>query len=126
MKQDVEKVTNISNKVLEHAEYITKVLPKAMKFIQDDIIICHNAEFIMMFLKYYCKKLGIKIYNESIDTLQLYRRLYPEQKSYRIAEICKMIGINNIEPKGTLQTAYIVMYLFEHYRKQEQLSKNIK
>lgn len=116
LSTNIQKITNISNEVLQYAEDISTILPQAIKFIGNDIIVCHNAKFIMDFLQYNCNNLGIKLENEVIDTITIAYKLFPDLKNRKLSTICERMGLTNITPTGTLHEAYIVMYLYEYSR----------
>lgn len=117
---NVQTITNMSNAVLEYAEDISTVLPQAMKFIGNDIIICHNAKFIMEFLKCNCEKLGIKIDNEVIDTITIGNSLFPDLKNKKLSTLCEKIGLPNIQTKGLMQEIYTLVYIYEYYKNNER------
>lgn len=112
----VQEITNISNKVLQYAEDINTVLPKAMKFIGNDIIVCHNSKFIMAFLKYNCNNLGMKLENEVIDTINIGSKLFPNLKSRKLSTICERMGLTYIKTLAPLQEVYILVYIYEYYK----------
>ncbi len=97
-----------------------------MKFIGNDIIICHNAKFIMNFLEYNCEKLGIKIDNEVIDTITLSNKLFPDLKNKKLSTICERIGLTHIHNIETLQEPYIIVYLYEYYKKNNFVESEFK
>lgn len=123
---NVQKITNISNEVLQYAEDISTVLPRAMRFIGNDIIICHNSKFIMNFLQYNCNNLGIKLENEVIDTITLGTKLFPDLKNRKLSTICERIGLTNIQLEGTMQEVYILIYIYEYYKKNNFVESEFK
>lgn len=121
LSANAQKITNISNEVLQYAEDISIVLPRAIKFIGNDIIVCHNSKFIMEFLQYSCNALGIKLENEVIDIITLANKLFPDLKKRRLSTICERMGLTNIQPTGTLQEPYIIVYLYEYYKNNNSI-----
>ena len=90
---DVVKVTNITDEMVKNAETIDKVFPKILEFIGDCVIVAHNADFDMGFLKYNAKVLGYELNNTYIDTLRLAKELFPEYKKYKLGIIAENLGI---------------------------------
>ena len=123
---NVQKITNISNEVLQYAEDISTVLPRAMKFIGNDTIICHNAKFIMDFLQYNCNNLGIKLENEVIDTITLADKLFSDLKNRKLSTVCERIGLTNIQLEGTMQEVYILVYIYEYYKNNNSVESKFK
>ena len=67
--QRVVEVTHITDDMVKDAETIDKVLPKVLEFVGDSVIVAHNADFDVGFLKYNAKQLGLSLENTYLDTL---------------------------------------------------------
>ena len=76
--QRVVEVTNITDEMVKDAPTIEEILPKALEFIGDSVLVAHNADFDIGFLKYNAGELGLKLGNTYIDTLRLAKDLFPE------------------------------------------------
>ena len=90
---NVVKVTNITDDMVKDAETIDKVFPKVLDFIGDSVLVAHNADFDMGFLKYNAAELGYELNNTYMDTLRLARELFPEYKKYKLGIIAENLGI---------------------------------
>ena len=91
--QEVIDVTHITDEMVQDAPTIDEILPKALEFIGDSVIVAHNADFDVGFLKYNCKQLGLKLENTYIDTLRLAKDLFPDYKKYKLGIIAENLGI---------------------------------
>ena len=91
--QRVVEVTNITDDMVKDAETIDKIFPKMMEFIGDSILVAHNADFDIGFLKYNAKELGYTLDNTYIDTLRLAKELFPDYKKYKLGIIAENLGI---------------------------------
>ena len=91
--QRVVEVTNITDDMVKDAETIDKVFPKMMDFIGDSILVAHNADFDIGFLKYNAKQLEYTLDNTYIDTLRLSKELFPDFKKYKLGIIAENLGI---------------------------------
>ena len=91
--QEVVEVTHITDEMVKDAESIETILPKFLEFIGDRIIVAHNADFDVGFIKYNAEKLGIKLENTYIDTLRLAKDLFPDYKKYKLGIIADNLGI---------------------------------
>ena len=89
----VVEVTNITDDMVRDAETIDKVFPKMLDFIKDTVLVAHNAEFDIGFLKHYAKELGYDFDFTYLDTLTLAQDLFPEYKTYKLGRIAKNLGI---------------------------------
>ena len=91
--QRVIEVTNITDDMVKDAETIEKVMPKIIEFVGDSVLVAHNADFDIGFLKYNAKLLGLSLENTYLDTLRLAKELFPEFKKYKLGLIAEKLGI---------------------------------
>ena len=75
---DVIKVTHITDDMVRDAETIDKVLPKFLEFAGDSVLVAHNANFDIGFLRHFAELQGLRLDNTYIDTLALARDMFPE------------------------------------------------
>lgn len=91
--QRVVEVTNITDDMVKDAETIDKVMPKILEFIGDSVLVAHNADFDIGFLKYNANELGLSLDNTYLDTLRLAKDLFPDYKKYKLGKIAENLGI---------------------------------
>ena len=91
--QRVVEVTNITDDMVKDAETIDKVMPKILEFVGDSVLVAHNADFDIGFLKYNAKNLGLSLENTYLDTLRLAKDLFPNYKKYKLGKIAENLGI---------------------------------
>ncbi len=91
--QEVVEVTNITDDMVKDAPTIEEMLPKFLEFIGDSVIVAHNADFDVGFIKYNAEKIGYKLNNTYIDTLRLAKSLFPDYKKYKLGIIAENLGI---------------------------------
>ena len=91
--QKVVEVTNITDEMVKDAETIDIVMPKLLDFLGDSVLVAHNADFDIGFLKYNAKELGYELNNTYIDTLRLAKDLFPDYKKYKLGIIAENLGI---------------------------------
>ena len=91
--QRVVEVTNITDDMVKDAETIDKVFPKMLDFIGDSVLVAHNADFDIGFLKYNASELGYTLDNTYLDTLRLAKELFPDYKKYKLGIIAENLGI---------------------------------
>ena len=90
----VVEVTNITDDMVKDAPTIDEIFPKILEFIgEDSILVAHNADFDIGFLKYNAKQLGYTLENTYLDTLRLAKLLFPEFKRYKLGIIADKLGI---------------------------------
>lgn len=91
--QEVVEITHITDDMVKNAETIDKVLPKMLEFIGDSVLVAHNADFDIPFIKYNCTQCGLSLDNTYIDTLRLAKDLFPDYKKYKLGIIADNLGI---------------------------------
>ncbi len=91
--EKVVEVTHITDDMVKDAETIDKVMPKILEFMGDSVLVAHNADFDIGFMKYNCEQLGLKIENTYIDTLRLARAMFPDFTKYKLGIIAEKLGI---------------------------------
>ena len=92
----VTEVTNITDEMVKDAETIDKVFPKILEFLGDDketVVVAHNANFDVGFLKQNAKVLGLDFNYTYLDTLSLAKDLFPDYKKYKLGKIAENLGI---------------------------------
>ena len=91
--QKVVEVTHITDDMVKDARTIKEILPEFLEFMGDSVLVAHNADFDIGFLKHNAEKLGYKLDNTYIDTLRLAKDLFPDYKRYKLGIIADKLGI---------------------------------
>ena len=91
--EEVVNITHITDKMVKDAPTIEQIMPKVLDFIGDSVLVAHNADFDIGFIKYNCKQLGLELNNTYIDTLRLAKDLFPDYKKYKLGLIADNLGI---------------------------------
>ena len=119
--QRVVEVTNITDEMVKDAETIEQVLPKVLEFVGDSVIVAHNADFDVGFLKYNAKQLGLEFDNTYLDTLRLAKDLFPDYKKYKLGIIAESLGIEVIVAHRALDDVDTTVKVF---RKMLEMLEN--
>ena len=91
--QRVVEVTHITDDMVKDAETIDKVFPKLLEFLGDSVLVAHNADFDIGFLKQNAKNLGYEFNYTYVDTLSMARDLFPDFKKYQLGKIADKLKI---------------------------------
>ena len=91
--EEVVNITHITDEMVKDAPTIDQIMPKVLDFIGDSVLVAHNADFDIGFIKYNCKQLGLELNNTYIDTLRLAKNLFPDYKKYKLGLIADNLGI---------------------------------
>ncbi len=89
----VVEVTKITDDMVKDAPKIDEVFPKILEFVGDSVLVAHNADFDIGFLKHNAAELGYKLENTYLDTLRLAKDLFPNYKKYKLGIIADNLGI---------------------------------
>lgn len=119
----ITELTGINNDMVKGAETIKVILPKFLEFIEDSIVVAHNADFDTGFIKTNCKRLNLCFNNGILDTLSLARFLFPELKKHKLNVICNHLGISLENHHRAVDdakaTAEILLKSFDILRERE-------
>ncbi len=89
----IVKLTGITDEMVKDAPPIEQVLNEFMEFIQGSVLVAHNANFDVGFIKQNAKLMGEKVKNPYIDTLELCRKMFPELGRYKLNIVAKHLKI---------------------------------
>ena len=90
---EVQKLTGISNSMVASAETEDIVIPKFIEFAKDCVLVAHNADFDMGFLKKSAQRCGIDVKFAYLDTIQIAKRVMPEKRVFKLDKLCKDLNI---------------------------------
>ncbi|MCD3255569.1 PolC-type DNA polymerase III, partial [Clostridium botulinum C] len=91
---NITELTSITNDDVKNADTIDNVLPKFMEFCKDSVLVAHNANFDMSFIRKNCNDLSIDNNYTFMDTVPLAKFLFPELKRYKLNTIAKHLGVS--------------------------------
>lgn len=91
--EKVQEITHITDDMVKDSPTIDKILPKMIEFIGDSVVVTHNTDFDVSYLKYNYEQYGYKFNNTYLDTLRLAKAMYPEFKRYKLGLIAERLGI---------------------------------
>lgn len=84
-------LTGISNEMLKDKKTLKEVLPQIKEFLNDCVLVAHNASFDVGFLT---QAFNEDITNPIIDTLPLSRYLFQDEKRFTLGSLCRSKGID--------------------------------
>ena len=90
----VVEVTKITDDMVKDAETIDKVFPKLLEFLGDSVLVAHNAEFDIGFLKQNAENLGYDFDYTYVDTLKMAKDIFPDFKKYNLGKIAEKLKIH--------------------------------
>lgn len=88
------ELTGITDDMVAGSESIESVLPRFLEFAGDSVLVAHNSNFDMSFIKKNCNDLGLECGNPVMDTVVLAKYALPELSRYKLDTIAKYLKIN--------------------------------
>lgn len=89
----VQKLTQITPKMVSTAPKFHELAKRIIEITEGAVIVGHNVDFDYRMLKQEFSKLGYTYYRETIDTLPLSEKHFPEAESYSLGKLSKSLGI---------------------------------
>ena len=89
----ITELTRITNEMVSGADNAENVLKRFVEFAKGCVLVAHNANFDVGFLKRYAEKFGIEFDFCYVDTLGLSRKLVTNIKRHRLDRVAKALGI---------------------------------
>lgn len=89
----VVNLTGINNDMLRNAPKFYEVARRIVEITQDCVLVAHNAKFDYRILRTEFKRLGFDFERKSLCTVELSKKLIPEQDSYSLGKLVKALGI---------------------------------
>jgi len=89
----VVKLTGINNAMLRSAPKFYEVAKRIIEITQDCVIVAHNASFDYRILRTEFRRLGYDFEAKTLCTVELAKKLIPEQPSYSLGKLVRSLGI---------------------------------
>lgn len=90
----IEQLTGINDSMVIDAPVIEEILPKFMEFCQGCVMVAHNADFDMSFIKKNCKRQGLMCQPTIVDTVTLARVLLPNLNRFKLDTVAKALNVS--------------------------------
>ena len=90
----IEELTHINDSMVMDAPLIDKVLPEFLAFCEGCVLVAHNADFDVSFIKRKASNLGIKYNPTYLDTVAMARFLLPNLNRFKLDTVAKAVGVN--------------------------------
>lgn len=113
----ITELTGITNKMLEEARFEEEVMIDFYNFINDSIVIAHNAHFDINFIYDSLLRVhNIKFDNDFVDTLRISRRLLTELKHHKLKDIATYFNFEYSSAHRAAFDAELTFKIFESLR----------
>jgi DNA polymerase III subunit epsilon len=93
IQEFVVKLTGINNQMLVNAPKFYEIAKRIIEITQDTVIVAHNAQFDYRILRTEFTRLGFDFQSHTICTVELAKKLIPDQLSYSLGKLVRALGI---------------------------------
>ncbi len=90
---EIEKLTSITDGDVSTKETIDLILPRFLEFCEGCVLVAHNAEFDVNYIKANCERLGYPTSFTYMDTLLLSRVQLPGHAKYTLDAVAKLLNV---------------------------------
>ncbi|PNT93256.1 PolC-type DNA polymerase III [Pseudoclostridium thermosuccinogenes] len=90
----ITKLTGITDEMVKDAPVISAALDEFLRFSEGSVLVAHNANFDVGFIRHNCRVLGKDATFTVLDTLQLCRNLFPELGRHKLNIVAKHLGVS--------------------------------
>lgn len=119
----IEQLTGIKDEMVLQAPKIEEILPSFIEFCEGSVLIAHNAEFDMSFIRANCKRIGIDKQFTYGDTVGMARMLLPALGRHTLNAVAKVLKISLQNHHRAVDdarcTAEIFMKFIEMYKERK-------
>lgn len=117
----ITSLTGITQDMLKDAPDIESVLPEALAFIGDDVVVGHNVSFDINFVYDNAQNLDLSTFsNNYIDTMRISRKLFPDFVDHKLKTLVKQFGIadgtSHRALSDSMQAAACYKYMSDYMR----------
>ena len=89
----VVKLTGINNEMLRSAPKFFEVAKRIIDMTNDCVLVAHNADFDYRILRTEFRRLGYDFQVKTLCTVELSKKLLPEQTSHSLGKLVRALGI---------------------------------
>ena len=120
---EITKLTSITDDMVKDAPVIAEVLPHFLDFVGDRLLIAHNADFDIGFIREAAKRCAIPFDHPYLDTVALSRHLNTDLKSHKLDVLAKYFKLEDFHHHRACDDAEILAKIY--FCMQEKM-KNIE
>lgn len=110
--QNITELTGITNEMVADAPGIEKAIPDFLDFVGERLLIAHNANFDISFIRAAAEKLHIPFRNPYMDTVALSRFANPDLKRHRLDTLAEYYGLGDFNHHRACDDAEMLANIF--------------
>ena len=113
----IENLTGIKDDMVITAPVIAEVMPEFLAFCDGAVMVAHNADFDMSFIKYNCDRLSIPYDFTIADTVAMARMLLPNLNRFKLDTVARALNISLENHHCAVDDAACTAEIFEKFVK---------
>lgn len=112
--ENITQITSITDDMVADAPGIESVLGEFLEFSANSVLVAHNANFDVGFMRLAAAKFNREFDFCYLDTLELCRGLFPDQKRHGLAAMVKKLNIELAHHHRAVDDAEATAHVFIH------------
>ena len=89
----VQKLTGITEKELKKCKIFKDHAIEIQKLLKDKVIVGHNVDYDYRILKNEFKNIGLDLIADTLCTIEMSKKVFPQLESYKLKKICDHFNI---------------------------------
>jgi DNA polymerase-3 subunit alpha (Gram-positive type) len=117
--EEITKLTSITNEMVAGAPKEREALEQFLAFAGDRLLIAHNANFDIGFIRVAAERQGMPFENTFLDTVALSRYVNPTLKKHKLDALAEYFGLGDFNHHRACDDAHMLALIF--FRMVEKL-----
>ena len=109
----ITNLTGITNEMVAKAPKFSDVAARVLELTQGSVFVAHNVQFDYAYIKAEFKRLGYNFQRQKVCTVNLSKKILPDQASYSLGNLCEDLQISIQNPHRAEDDAKATVELFK-------------
>ncbi|MDD4699035.1 MAG: PolC-type DNA polymerase III [Oscillospiraceae bacterium] len=110
--QKIVDLTGIDDSMVANAPLEGEVVKSFLEYCGDGVLVAHNANFDISFIREASKRNGLSFDPTYIDTVTMARKVLPQSKNYKLHTVAKALNLRNFNHHRACDDASILSEIF--------------
>lgn len=116
----IQKLTGITNEMVEEAPYFYEIARKVVEMTEGCIFVAHNVKFDYLFIRSEFERLGYSYQRRQLCTKQLSKKLFPEIGRYSLDKLIHFFDIKADVRHRAMADVLATVEVFYHLMAKDQ------